>query len=119
MNPRIQLAYNALWMAHPVLQSILAAVLYRRKLNRAFPVFFYYILSQIAIFALVFPVHLYASYATFFYVYATCIGISLNTAALDEAEAMNLLAETEARTGLPCVDAVRTGVARLVDCLPI
>jgi hypothetical protein len=76
MNPRIQLAYNALWMAHPVLQSILAAVLYRRKLNRAFPVFFYYILSQIAIFALVFPVHLYASYATFFYVYATCIGIS-------------------------------------------
>ena len=49
---------------------------------------------------------------------ATCIGISLNTAALDEAEALELLAETEARTGLPCVDAVRTGVARLVDCLP-
>jgi uncharacterized NAD-dependent epimerase/dehydratase family protein len=50
---------------------------------------------------------------------ATCIGISLNTAALDEAEAMDILAETEARIGLPCVDAVRTGVARLVDCLPI
>ena len=44
---------------------------------------------------------------------ATFIGISLNTAALD------LLGETEARTGLPCVDAVRTGVARLVDCLSI
>jgi len=50
---------------------------------------------------------------------ATCIGISLNTAALDEAEAMDILAQTEARIGLPCVDAVRTGVARLVDCLPI
>jgi uncharacterized NAD-dependent epimerase/dehydratase family protein len=50
---------------------------------------------------------------------ATCIGISLNTAALDEAEAMDLLGETEARIGLPCVDAVRTGVARLVDCIPI
>jgi len=50
---------------------------------------------------------------------ATCIGISLNTAALDEAEALELLVEIEARTGLPCVDAVRTGVARLVDCLPI
>jgi uncharacterized NAD-dependent epimerase/dehydratase family protein len=50
---------------------------------------------------------------------ATCIGISLNTSALDEAEAMDILAETEARIGLPCVDAVRTGVARLVDCLPI
>jgi uncharacterized NAD-dependent epimerase/dehydratase family protein len=50
---------------------------------------------------------------------ATCIGISLNTAALSEAEALDLLGATEARTGLPCVDAVRTGVARLVDCLPI
>ena len=48
----------------------------------------------------------------------TCIGISLNSAALDEAEALELIGETEARTGLPCVDAVRTGVARLVDCLP-
>jgi len=50
---------------------------------------------------------------------ATCIGISLNTAALDEAEALNLLEKTEARTGLTCVDAVRTGVARLIDCLPV
>jgi uncharacterized NAD-dependent epimerase/dehydratase family protein len=49
----------------------------------------------------------------------TCIGISLNTAALNEAEALNLLEKTEARIGLPCVDAVRTGVARLVDCLPL
>jgi len=48
---------------------------------------------------------------------ATCIGISLNTAVLDEAEAGNLLGEMEARIGLPCVDPVRTGVARLVDCI--
>jgi len=50
---------------------------------------------------------------------ATCIGISLNTAALGKAEALDLLGETEARIGLPCVDAVRTGVARLIDCLPV
>ena len=50
---------------------------------------------------------------------ATSIGISLNKAALDEDEALKLLGETGARTGLPCVDAVRTGVARLVDCLPV
>jgi len=31
----------------------------------------------------------------------------------------DLLRETEARIGLPCVDAVLTGVARLVDCIPI
>lgn len=51
--------------------------------------------------------------------HAICIGICLNTAALNEAEARDLLGETEARTGLPCVDAIRAGVARLVDCLPI
>lgn len=50
---------------------------------------------------------------------ATCIGISLNTAALGEAGAQDILGEIETRTGLPCVDAVRTGVARLVDCIPV
>ncbi len=50
---------------------------------------------------------------------ATCIGISLNTGGLDEAEAGDLLGEMEARIGLPCVDAVRTGVARLVDCISV
>lgn len=49
---------------------------------------------------------------------AICIGVSLNTAALDEAEALDLLEKTEDRIGLPCVDALRTGVARLVDCIP-
>ncbi len=45
---------------------------------------------------------------------AACIGISINTAKLTEAAARQLLRETEARMGLPCVDAVRTGVAPLV-----
>ncbi len=46
---------------------------------------------------------------------ALCIGVSLNTAAFSAAEALRLIGETEARLGLPCVDAVRTGVGRLVD----
>ncbi|HUL13753.1 MAG TPA: N-acetyltransferase DgcN [Methylococcaceae bacterium] len=45
---------------------------------------------------------------------ATCIGISMNTVNLTEADAERLLAETEKYLGLPCVDAVRTGVAPLV-----
>jgi len=45
---------------------------------------------------------------------ATCIGISINTADLCEVDAKHLLRETEARLGLPCVDAVRTGVAPIV-----
>jgi len=45
---------------------------------------------------------------------AACIGISINTAKLTEAAARQLLRETEDRTGLPCVDAVQTGVGPLV-----
>lgn len=48
---------------------------------------------------------------------ARCIGLSINTSALQETEALILLQETEHRIGLPCVDAVRTGVTRLVDTL--
>ena len=44
-----------------------------------------------------------------------CIGLSINTAGYDEATARDYLRETEGRLGLPCVDAVRTGVGRLVD----
>ncbi len=77
MNPRIQFAYYALWIAHPVLQALVAGTMYRRKLHRSFPVFFSYVLSQILIFAIVFPVFLKGSYAAFFYVYAACIGVSV------------------------------------------
>lgn len=49
--------------------------------------------------------------------HATCIGISINTANLTATDAERLLRETEARLQLPCVDAVRTSVAPLVDRL--
>ncbi|MGZ8245588.1 N-acetyltransferase DgcN [Methylomagnum sp.] len=48
---------------------------------------------------------------------ARCIGLSINTSRLPDAEAGRLLRDTESRLGLPCVDAVRTGVAALVDQL--
>ncbi len=44
-------------------------------------------------------------------------GVSINTAGLDATTAAALLAETEARLGLPTVDPFRTGAARLVDAL--
>lgn len=49
-----------------------------------------------------------------------CAGLSLNTSHLDEAEAMQLLADEAARLGLPAADPMRGGDAfeRLVDaCL--
>jgi uncharacterized NAD-dependent epimerase/dehydratase family protein len=47
-----------------------------------------------------------------------CVGLSINTAGLDEAAGRDYLRSTEDRLGLPCVDAVRTGVGPIVDRLP-
>lgn len=48
---------------------------------------------------------------------AHCIGVSINTANLDADAAAALLADTQSRLGLPCVDALRSGVSPLVDQL--
>lgn len=46
-----------------------------------------------------------------------CIGIAVNTSALDERAAADSLKRLADETGLPTVDPVRTGVAPLVDRL--
>ncbi|KIS43324.1 N-acetyltransferase DgcN [Kosakonia radicincitans] len=48
---------------------------------------------------------------------AKFIGISVNTSALDEAEAIALMSSLQQRTGLPVVDPFRQGVGALVDAL--
>ncbi len=45
------------------------------------------------------------------------VGISVNTKALGEQEALDYLAGVEARMGLPAVDPFRHGAGRLVDAL--
>jgi len=45
-------------------------------------------------------------------------GISVNTSGMAVAEANAYLAEVESRMGLPTVDPLRDGAARLVDALP-
>jgi len=47
-----------LWCAQPILQSVVAAVLWRRKLHKQFPVFFLFLLVQVANFAVLFPIWL-------------------------------------------------------------
>ncbi len=49
---------------------------------------------------------------------ARCIGIAINTSALDTIAASRVLKETSDRLGLPAVDPVRDGVGPLVDALP-
>jgi hypothetical protein len=48
----------SLWCAQPVLQSVVAVILWRRKLHKQFPVFFLFLLVQVVNFAVTFPLWL-------------------------------------------------------------
>jgi hypothetical protein len=65
-----------LWCAQPVLQSVVALVLWRRGLRKRFPVFSTYIFAQIAIFAATFPLVQSGNYEWFFYVYSAGAAVS-------------------------------------------
>jgi hypothetical protein len=60
--------HDALWMAHPVLQVGIAAVMLRRGLHRKFKFFFTYILTQVLLFAINFAAYRY-NYTAYFYLY--------------------------------------------------
>jgi hypothetical protein len=69
------------WVSQPIMESVLAGIMVKRKLHRQFPVFFAYILSQIANFAILFPLNEKgpAYYDEYFYAYwlgkAVCLAI--------------------------------------------
>ncbi len=58
-----------LWCAQPILQSVVAVILWRRKLHRQFPAFFLFLLAQIANFAVIFPFWLLGPYGLFFWLF--------------------------------------------------
>jgi hypothetical protein len=47
-----------LWCAQPILQSVVALILWHRKMHKQFPVFFLFLLVQVANFAVIFPLWL-------------------------------------------------------------
>src|ERR1039458_6464834 len=55
-----------LWCAQPILQSVVAVILWRRKLHKQFPVFFLFLLAQVANFAIIFPLWLRGTYSLYF-----------------------------------------------------
>ena len=77
MSPTANLAFNALWFAHPALQASLVGIMLWRKLHRTFPVFFVYVVFQILVFAITFPLHSVRFYIIFFYVYWATTAISV------------------------------------------
>lgn len=76
MSEKIKVLYYALWIAHPVLQMGIAAIMLRRGLHRKFKFFFGYILTQLVTFAVVFPA-CWHGYSAFFYLYWACDALSV------------------------------------------
>jgi len=59
----------ALWLLQPALQAGIAVIVFRRRLHKDFPVFFIYTLTQIALFAVEFPVSKWCSSSASFYTF--------------------------------------------------
>ena len=76
MSDKIRLLYYALWIAHPVLEMGIAALMFRRGLHRKFKFFFGYTLVQLVTFAVVFAAYHY-SYSVLFYLYWICDALSV------------------------------------------
>jgi hypothetical protein len=55
-----------LWCAQPILQSVVAVILWRRKLLKQFPAFFLFLLVQVVNFAVIFPVWRTGNYRLYF-----------------------------------------------------
>ena len=55
-----------LWCAQPILQSVVAVILWRRKLHKQFPAFFLFLLVQVVNFAVIFPVWRAGNYDLYF-----------------------------------------------------
>lgn len=76
MSEKTNVLYFALWIAHPVLQIGIGALMLRRGLQRKFKFFFGYILTQLITFAVVFPAY-WHSYSAGFYLYWCCDALSV------------------------------------------
>jgi len=69
MSEKVRILYYALWIAHPLLQAGIAAVMLHRRMYRKFKFFFAYVVTQILTFAVIFPAFLWQNYSAYFYLY--------------------------------------------------
>jgi hypothetical protein len=74
MNSHLQ---TALWIAHPVLQLAVIAAMLWRKQNRTFPFFFAYLVIEVLVFSIIFPIRQWGNYFAYFYAYWICEAVSL------------------------------------------
>lgn len=86
MSEKVTVLLYALWVAHPVLETVIAVFMFRRGQHRTFKFFFAYIVTQILAFAVVFPAYLY-NHRAFFYLswFSTAISVALGFMVIHEA----------------------------------
>jgi hypothetical protein len=86
MSDQTTILHNALWIAHPLIEVAIAAVMLRRGLQRQFKCFFAYIVAQILTFSLIFPSYVSHNYPLYFYLYWTtnAIGVVLGFLVIHE-----------------------------------
>jgi hypothetical protein len=74
MSPLLQ---TGLWISHPILEVMVAAIMFTRNRHRQFPIFFTYLAAQVAMFCVLFPIRRLGSGSAYFYSYWVFAGISL------------------------------------------
>jgi hypothetical protein len=86
MSEKTKILLYVLWIAHPILQTVIAVVMVRRGQHRDFKYFFAYIITQIVAFALVFPAYIYNHSAAFYLSwFSTAISVALGFQVIHEA----------------------------------
>src|SRR5271155_3301401 len=86
MSENIKILYYALWLAHPVLQTVIAIAMLRRGQQREFKYFFAYIVTQIVAFAVLFSTWRYFTSASFYVSWiTTAISVALGFQVIHEA----------------------------------
>jgi hypothetical protein len=86
MGDKITIFYYALWFAHPILQTMIAATMLRRGQYRQFKFFFAYIVAQIISFAVIFPAYRYnPSACVYLSWFSTAVSVALGFKVIHEA----------------------------------
>jgi hypothetical protein len=86
MSDKIKLFYYVLWVAHPVLQAVIAVAMFRNGRYRQFRYFFAYILAEILSFTVTFATYRYNPNAFFYLSWlSTAIGVTLGFQVIHEA----------------------------------
>ena len=71
---RVTLIDYGLWCITPILMSVIAVCMYRRRLNREFPYFFNYVIFQVFSFLIEFPL---CNWVNYYYIYWTVQALSV------------------------------------------